>query len=1053
MLQLLKSFWRVVRTWWLLLAQFSTVEETRAYYCLRAVEETERTAAFRRHTRVILLVRRPFGTETCGSEIRHASSVNGEGRGKKVRMKGIFGHPWSLGGTYYGREHTAPENARRPSGPILALHHAIPSPCPCVLPNTSPFFIKSGRTEPVPWSLPCSRPKGQAKSGQVVRDVQVVNGVGGWGKLTQANRNRINLTYGEYEAAAECMGGGNKDIPEKILRPAASPSTMPTCENLGATSPRIEPSSPRWEAIFHWEFNPVHFDGKRKMALSVLPNNPMNFTENQHGNAVLEKLKIQKEQGRFCDVTLYVEGKQFKAHRSVLASCSPYFDSVLKMHRTVKERLTIICQNSEIFSCLLNYMYTGSVVIDKNNVAELLRLSNHFLVNKLKSYCAEYLDRYLDVTNCLSVREMAEKYNMPALSKAATVFVQVHVNKVTQQDELLNNSFTKIESFLSEKSWSIPPNAVLSLIARWISRDIGSRERNMRALLTFVDWNGLDGVLISEHVDREPLYSNSEACLYFILQALVDNNLLFPKYQGIYQALQDKFIQAGFSLHNDTYLSMGVSSMMDSIGEHPSVHSAQVEHLDNGQVGDKSACSRGMVANSEDGKVSKQSPQAAPVSIRTTKKIKRKLILRRFHRRKEKLYRLHPGARLAALSRHNKRSKQRSSSALKNSDDDEPVSGYSCHLCPHVAPDTTRLEQHLAEVHSIDVTYKCGVCGFICQWNKDYLAHMKGHFPGPPFKCDTCDFCCDRIQQVLTHRMKHSDERPHRCDQCGYSCRTRSSLLAHLRCHSADRPFKCEICGRAFSARTTLEQHLASHSNDRPYTCDICGFSTKYLSHLIAHKRIHAGDVYRCSYPQCKYSTPKKSQLGSHARTHGVVRPHSCNICGRGFLEKSHLVRHERIHLEEKPFKCSQCEYASSRRDKLKEHFGRHHGENASAKVPYKARPMRSTGSSSSSSSSGHMSLMMQHHPPQASYPPFSEAPPHPSPLDYPPPYSRQAAQPGGPHPLVRSSQQAVAAAAMMLDPRFHHPNPSYHPSMGAQGQGMASQHHQPDYPCMPPLF
>ena len=59
---------------------------------------------------------------------------------------------------------------------------------------------------------------------------------------------------------------------------------------------------------------------------------PMNITETNHCLVIFEKLKIQREQGRFCDVSLKVHGREFPAHRSdiftlveLAASCSRQF--------------------------------------------------------------------------------------------------------------------------------------------------------------------------------------------------------------------------------------------------------------------------------------------------------------------------------------------------------------------------------------------------------------------------------------------------------------------------------------------------------------------------------------------------------------------------------------------------------------------------------------------------------------------------------------------------------------------------------------------------------
>ncbi|KAJ8886518.1 hypothetical protein PR048_012729 [Dryococelus australis] len=66
--------------------------------------------------------------------------------------------------------------------------------------------------------------------------------------IPRSRHTALNLKADEDEASSAGMQGrGKSGIPEESRQPVASSGTIPTCENMGATSPRMESVSPSWE--------------------------------------------------------------------------------------------------------------------------------------------------------------------------------------------------------------------------------------------------------------------------------------------------------------------------------------------------------------------------------------------------------------------------------------------------------------------------------------------------------------------------------------------------------------------------------------------------------------------------------------------------------------------------------------------------------------------------------------------------------------------------------------------------------------------------------------
>ena len=72
---------------------------------------------------------------------------------------------------------------------------------------------------------------------------------------------------------------------------------------------------------------------------------PVPFSDANHA-LFFDRLKYHRTTGRFCDLSVVVASTTFRAHRVVLASVSPYFDSVLSHDLVAKEKVKAFASSS-----------------------------------------------------------------------------------------------------------------------------------------------------------------------------------------------------------------------------------------------------------------------------------------------------------------------------------------------------------------------------------------------------------------------------------------------------------------------------------------------------------------------------------------------------------------------------------------------------------------------------------------------------------------------------------------------------------------------------------
>ncbi|KAM8927020.1 zinc finger and BTB domain-containing protein 48 isoform 2-T2 [Pelodytes ibericus] len=604
----------------------------------------------------------------------------------------------------------------------------------------------------------------------------------------------------------------------------------------------------------------------------------------QHSVKILQALNKQRAEGSYCDATLVVGDVNFKAHWSILACSSLYFQG---LYGDGTSRKIILHDSfSEVIGLMLDFLYTGDLALSQHNLPKVLAASRELGIFEAVEVCERFQLKCFE-----PVVQTGDYFQGPNTAET----LNGHLKQAEQSDgEETLKGISELTNTLIEDA------------------EPGHGRAEDRSLTL------LQGV------------EEGSPC-----QATVIKNLDYPEGHQKQRDFkrQRRGQKSGHCLDAD-YITweLEVEQIQDVIAEEEGyIHT----DIDEDYVPERRTSKQSRVCaakkiiplehsadalDSENLKIRRN--DGMPVECPTCHKTFLSKYYLKVHNRK------HTGEKPFECSKCSK-SYFRKENLMEHEARNcmsRTEQAFSCTLCHEVFKRRLDLRVHMVS-HTGDMPYKCSTCTQQFMQKKHLQSHMvKLHGAPKPHACSACGKCFfTRTELRLHEAFKHRGEKLFVCEECGHRASSRSGQQMHIKSkHRNERPYVCEFCHHAFTQKTNLNMHLKTHTGEKPFQCHLCGKTFRTQASLHKHNRTHTGErPFSCEFCDQKF-TDKTPLLRHVASRHQEGRPHFCQICGKTFKAIEQLRVHVARHKGVRKFECTECGYKFTRQAHLRRHMEIH---------------------------------------------------------------------------------------------------------------------------------
>ncbi|XP_072548742.1 kelch-like protein 34 [Salminus brasiliensis] len=151
-----------------------------------------------------------------------------------------------------------------------------------------------------------------------------------------------------------------------------------------------------------------------------------------HSNRMLSQFQSLRLERRMCDIILEVDGKEFPAHRTLLACSSDYFWSMFQEHtlESGAHTVSLPALTSAGLEQVLDFIYTSWISLSPSTLEDTLEAACYLQVTHAVNLCTEYISDSLTPYNCCFFANVAARYGLSEAFAVTNCFIARNMSKL-----------------------------------------------------------------------------------------------------------------------------------------------------------------------------------------------------------------------------------------------------------------------------------------------------------------------------------------------------------------------------------------------------------------------------------------------------------------------------------------------------------------------------------------------------------------------------------------------------------------------------------------------